>query len=299
MKKLNIILPAIESESGLLRKNVSSLLALLQDAEISNYSLYIIFQTGTPGKDIFPSPCPPQVKVCSVSFFSTSKARNLGLSMVNLNSENYIYFLDCDTVPSRSFLEMWKHVTNNGIPFSCGSVRWGESEMDPPLSLQQEDSMEGSPKPTWKIMQHFLWTYIIRGDLIGNVRFNEQIGPGRETVLKSGEDMLFFYGVIKANRVSNIIEFPRSIVYHPKRPADLSKELTYAKGQGALYRYLLCEMKLPWNACFGVGILFFLFIGNAFFRAITFRHNGFKILKNRLLGVLSRKLQVYYIQSTM
>jgi hypothetical protein len=111
--------------------------------------------------------------------------------------------------------------------------------------------------------------------------------------------MLFFYEVVKANRISCVIEFSGCSVFHPHRPSDLSKQLTYAKGQGALYRYLLCGMSLPWNACLGVGILFFLFIGNAFFRAITFRHNGFQILKNRLQGVLSRELQEYYLPSTV
>ena len=298
-KKLNIILPAIESERDLLRENLSRLLSLLEDADIINYAVYIIFQTGSPDEEIIPSPCPPQVKVCAVSFYSTSKARNLGLSMVNLDAENYVYFLDCDAVPSRSFFEMLKQVFFNDIPLSCGSVRWGEKEMESPCSMQRGDSMERSSRPLWKIMQHFLWAYIIRGDLIGFVRFNERVGPGKETVLKSGEDMLFFYEVVKANRIASVDEFPRCAVYHPARPSDLSKELKYAEGQGALYRYLLCKMSLPWDARLGVGILFFLFIGNAFFRAITFRHNGFKILKNRLHGVLSSKLQAYYLQSIM
>ena len=299
MKKLNIIIPAIESERNLLRENLSRLLALLEDAEIINYAVYVIFQTGSPDKDIIPSLCSPQVKVHAVSFYSTSKARNLGLSMVNLDNENYVYFLDCDAVPSRNFFEMWKHVFFNDIPLACGTVRWGEKEMESPCSLQRGDSMVRFSRPVWKIMQHFLWAYIIRGDLIGFARFNELVGPGKDTVLKSGEDMLFFYEVVKASQIASVDVFPRCAVYHPVRPSDLSKELEYAEGQGALYRYLLCKMGLPWDARLGVGILFFLFIGNAFFRAITFRHNGFQILKNRLHGVLSSKLQGYYLQSIM
>jgi hypothetical protein len=213
--------------------------------------------------------------------------------MVPLDPDNFVYFLDCDAIPSDDFLGMAKEVLEAGIPFAMGDVFWVRDGAGFPARKTVGVSRAKRVKRVWSATRHYLWTVIVRGDMIREIRFNERIGPGETTVLKAGEDMLYFYEIVKQNRISEFVVYPHGLVYHPERPADLSKELLYARGQGALYRYLLTELDLPWGGRLNVLLMFTLFIGNALYRTAIFRHNGFRVLKERLRGTLSGALQGY------
>lgn len=294
MKTLNVILPAIQSESELLKKNLSGLLERLERAGIPDYQVIVIFQTKSNAPIDLGGPYPPEVKIIPASFYSVSKARNLGLSMVPLNTDHFVYFLDCDAVPSDGFLEMAKWVLESDVPFARGRVLWREEESGLPPSGSHGVYPRKYVQHMWRVKKHFLWIHIIRGDMLSGIRFNERIGPGEATTLKSGEDLLYYYEIVKRNRLTEFVDFPDCYVCHPERPADLSKELLYAKGQGALYRHLMIDLGLPRGAWIGVALLFALFLGNALFRAVTFQRNGFGILKERLRGILHGDLQGYF-----
>lgn len=293
LKTLNIILPAVESESEILKKNLPGLLERLERAGIPDFRVFVIFQTKSNVPTDLGGPYPPQVKIIPVSFFSVSMARNLGLSMVPLEANHFVYFLDCDAAPSDGFLEMVKWVIESDTPFARGRVRWGEEESGSPPSGSQGASPRRHVFPIWRVTENFLWTHIFRGDMLSGIRFNERIGPGT-TNLKTGEDTLYYCEIVKRNRITKFMDFPDCHVYHPERPADLSKELLYARAQGAMYRHLIFDLGLPRGAWIGIAFLFALFLGNALFRAVTFRRNGFEILKERLRGILDGDLQGYF-----
>lgn len=294
MKTLNIILPAIESESDLLKKNLSRLLGRLERVGIPNYQVFVIFQMKSNVPPDLGGPYPPEVRIIPMSFYSVSRARNIGLSMVPLDTDHFVYFLDCDAVPSDGFLEMAKWVLESDVPFARGRVLWGGEEFGVPPGGSHDASPRKRVHPIWRVTKHYLWIHIIRGDKLSGLRFNERIGPGESTPLKSGEDVLYYYQIVKRNRLTEFMDFPDCHVYHPERPADFSKELLYARGQGAMYRHLICDLGLPRGAWIGLTLLFALFLGNAFFRAATFRRNAFGILRERLRGIFSGKLQGYF-----
>jgi hypothetical protein len=294
LKTLNIILPAIESESEVLKKNLARLIERLERAGIPNYEVLVIFQMKSKFPTDLGGPYPPEVRIIPVSFYSVSRARNLGLSMVPLDTDHFVYFLDCDAVPSDGFLEMAKWVLDSDVPFARGRVFWREEESGLPPSGFPGISSRKHVQPMWRVAKHYLWIHLIRGDMLSGIRFKERIGPGESTTLKSGEDMLYYYEIVKRNHLTKFMDFPDCHVYHPERPADLSKELLYARGQGAMYRHLIIDLGLPRGARIGLAFLFVLFLGNALFRVATFRRNGFGILKERLRGILYSDLQGYF-----
>lgn len=127
----------------------------------------------------------------------------------------------------------------------------------------------------------YVWSYLLRVKNINAIRFDTNYGPGANTRYKSGEDVIFLFDYFSDNRDIVIPSDKHVTIYHPPRPADFSKHLLYAYGQGALFRDL-CKKHLS----FKLIVDCVLFFGNAIFRCILLKKNSFSILLNRLKGFI-------------
>lgn len=220
---------------------------------------------------------------------STSHARNLGiriLSELEKTPENVI-FLDSDSfITSDSWSEII-HISNQNLDeIHEIEVKW-EGQLKP--AEFKFINTPPSRRIKWqnRMFRTYLWTLLIPTHLIIQpaIRFNEKIGPGENTILKSGEDTIFLLDLFQRNKIKDLIYHSDLHVQHPSRPLDNSKRLTYALGQGNLFRVLIANTTDKTFFVYLLGWLT-LFLGNTLFMLITFKPNALAIAKMRLKGLL-------------
>ncbi len=69
--------------------------------------------------------------------------------------------------------------------------------------------------------------------MLSGIRFNERIGPGEATTLKSGEDLLYYYEIVKRNRLTEFVELQDSYVLPSRTSGGLFRRNCYTrKGKG-------------------------------------------------------------------
>ncbi|WP_275075987.1 hypothetical protein [Providencia rettgeri] len=134
------------------------------------------------------------------------------------------------------------------------------------------------------IYEPYVWSYLFSLDKIKDLYFNENFGPGQYTRFKSGEDVLFLFDYFNNNSF-HVLTNKNAKIHHPPRDSQYSKHLTYALGQGKMFRILLSNNKTP-----SIYRDIFLFFGNSFFRCLLLRPNSFKILRHRFQGFFNEDL---------
>jgi hypothetical protein len=294
---LHIVIPVVEHEIETFTNNLELLVENIKETifGLINVQVYIILQSRF---DTIPISIKQYEKhdfisVYMVGFFSVSKARNYGIDLIPKSKQDFVYLLDSDALPGISFFEMIKRCSVEEIPVSVGRIIWERNNAE--LLKQKSDSVSDYKKKSVnRIINPLLWSYLIRADLLERVRFNEQIGPANFTRIKSGEDVIFFYELININNIKFIYYFNQGYVFHPPRPKDMSKQLLYAEGQGALYRFLFCTKKLTKYQKVHLFFKFILFVGNTFFRVVLFKPKSMTILIKRFNGLFNSNLQKYY-----
>jgi hypothetical protein len=225
----------------------------------------------------------PGVEVLATTRFSASAARNLGLDRLRSAEPRFLCFLDSDAVPSVGLLRSVRSYFSGRDRILIGRAHWYEGDPAGRFS----DVTTGRPTSIGRLLfSTYLWsTFLPTSYVVGaGIRFDESIGPGEETRLKAGEDVLLLSQVVLANEVEEAVLFDAGTL-HPRRPSDFSKHLTYAEGQGALFVRLL-RSRLPRSLKARVLASFGLFLGNALVRVLTFRRRSLPILRLRLRGAL-------------
>ncbi|WP_411063144.1 hypothetical protein [Vibrio rotiferianus] len=209
-----------------------------------------------------------------VEYCNVSRARNSGIKYAKANKYSHILFHDCSLIYDFSAVNFLKDNLKNNLTLKLRLIFDDFNCSD----LSTFDS-SGSVGKVNVIYDTCVGTYLFSVKDI-NCFFDEEIGPGKETMYKSGEDVSFLTEYF--SKTSGIFVYCSDFgkVYHPRRPLDNSKELLYAKGQGRLYRYLLRNR-------FSLRLLFdfSLFVGNAFFKVFTLRKNSISIFINRFKGL--------------
>lgn len=222
---------------------------------------------------------------------STSHARNIGIEYISREKGkiDYILFLDSDSfIDHRSWQYVFNifHEPNRHIHEA--KVFWGNEESEPSTLYKEKNT---SVKRKWqhRMFRSYLWCLIIPTEFVTNhkIKFNERIGPGDKTKFKSGEDTLFLLNLFQLNKIHDVLLHSDLFVHHPARPLDNSKKLTYALGQGNLFRSLFAQNK-SWLFLTYLIFWFTLFVGNTLYMLISRKPNSLVIAKMRAKGLFSR-----------
>lgn len=256
-------------------------LANIREAFNENVYAVLLFQTK---KDTFPYEMELNSfdEVVLSNVFGTSFSRNMlidiALKCSKLHSISHFLFHDTTIRWSKGASRFISLNLNDGfVPF-----RYLNLTEDEYFSLGGYADEIIYKKPN-VLIDTYVGSYIFKIKDIMNVRFNEDVGPGENTHFKSGEDVLFLCEYFKATNKNKLNKAKCLYLYHPARPANLEKQLTYSKGQGYLYKNLILEYP-----SFYIWFMFFCFVGNSFFRCFLFKKNSFYILKNRFIGFWSK-----------
>jgi len=118
------------------------------------------------------------------------------------------------------------------------------------------------------------WVFKIK--LLLESDFNENLGPGDSTQIKSAEDVFFLYSLIKCSTFS--VDRTRGFIYREQRPKDLNKHFLYARGHGSVLMFLF--LKKPRKYYFSL----FCYIINTLRFALS-GPSGFKLARLRFLSL--------------
>lgn len=214
------------------------------------------------------------VSVVNLICRSVSRARNVGLEFAIKSQFSHVYFHDVSIELCLSTCTRFKFEGLN--PFLAYSFT--------PKFLKPNTVSYSNPSPiklnVSPLYKPYVWSYLLPLQLIGDIRFNENIGPGDGTYYKSGEDLLFLYDVLSKTNFS-VIHNAAAIVFHPPRDKYFSKHTDYALGQGYTLKIILKKYKRLADIFY-----VFLFFGNAIFRCLLRKPNSMLILKYRIYGFI-------------
>lgn len=219
-----------------------------------------------------------QHEIFLVSYLSVSRARNDALDFAKNNSFSRIIFHDSSLIYTKSFLK-W---ANSKSHDSLISGRFVFSE-----EVQSEEEGNESVICLDVFRNSFVCAYFLSLKF-KFPKFDERFGPGENTVYSSGEDFLFLKKFFELNPViRKITKYEGVGILHPPRPADFSKHLLYAEGQGKIHQIFLKEEKSLYAVWRCV-----LFFGNAIFRVLLFKKKSFKILLLRIKGFFDFRVKI-------
>lgn len=213
------------------------------------------------------------VIVSNVYWKSVSKARNEALKYAKNNKFDFVIFHDAS---------VYYPVETCDYFFSCmcrkKSVKIKEAFS---LNFHSRNNAVTYRNIKFNPIYHcYLWAWMFKVEDI-NCYFNESIGPGENTLYKSGEDVEFLFDNYYHLYGKRVREAKNRFVLHPPREIGFKKHLTYASGQGHLFKSLIS--RYPLN--FRIWLDMLLFIGNSFFRVVLLKENSLLILKERLRGL--------------
>lgn len=200
-----------------------------------------------------------------------SAARNEGISYALAEGFEHIYFHDASLICPAEMAVWLAHCER--FPDANWRARavFGDQPWAPPLARLLRSSLPLFP---------WLWTYLFRVDALADIRFREDIGPGSGSPRLSGEDVLFLQAYFSQPLAGGLRDMPVDI-WHPARPADRSKHLTYAYGQGAMFRELLAA-----GGGVGVWTALLLFLANSLLGVLRQPGTGWRIWRLRYAGLI-------------
>ena len=218
-------------------------------------------------------------KIMFIENKGVSFSRNVGIIYALAEKFDYVLFHDSSLMMSAGFCSFLSLSIKNESNILSGEINWSK-----PSDFSNSNVFDSVTSIKPEIMKRpYLGTYLIPLSLIGSLRFNEKIGPGEKTILKCGEDVQFLAKLFIQNNIQNLMHSSSAYVFHPARSGDNSKELLYARGQAALYRYLLAEKIFH----FGVLKYFLYFCLNGVLKVFLFQKKSLSILKKRVAGFIS------------
>jgi hypothetical protein len=221
---------------------------------------------------------PTQVEVVRTTRLSVSAARNRGIEYARRQRFDSIVFHDASLLFLPAACAFFRDHHHSGL-LRCGHA-FAVPETHGDRVTEESYRCRASTMDRRRIT--YVWTYCFPLQTIP-APFDERFGPGESSCYNCGEDRLFLRAYLAANRAGTLLEMTGVGVLHPPRPADYSKHLAYAYGQGKVHRIALNEDR---------DLFAFLevaaFFGNALLRALLLRKNGFRILRSRLAGFLDR-----------
>jgi hypothetical protein len=265
---------------SLVDREVSGVLGRLRDSmgnlhesQAFHVSFLVVFQTATGAA---PPAMPFDAQTVVTDRMSASNARNLGIAKALELGYEAIIFHDASVWFPPGYLDrmanLWRK--NEAV---MALIAWS----DEIAGWDHAPALPSERRVTPDIFSHcYVWAYVFPVARIAQLRFDERLGPGRDTRFKCGEDVLFMHRYIGLNKVSEIT-VGGSRVFHPPRPKDLSKQLLYAEGQGALYRFMLREGYM--GRCRLIA-RFVLFIGNGLRYGLLGGRVGRQVLVGRVRG---------------
>ena len=193
-----------------------------------------------------------------------SRARNAGINYALENGFEYVLFHDSSIIFGAEFCNFVNMNIADSSLVLTGKLIWNLSSTN-----SNHNTYQASELPINLIRNHYVGSYVLPLSLINDTRFNENIGPGKLTKIKSSEDISFLVNVFSHSKIRTVLFHPAALIFHPPRPSDRSKQVTYATGQGALYRYLMTRKIL----IYGIGLHFCLFWINALASILLFKKN--------------------------
>lgn len=219
-----------------------------------------------------------QIGTCYTEELSVSAARNRGIDHARRQGFDSIVFHDASLLFLPSACTFFRDHYRSGL-LRCGyAFAAPETQGD----LVTVDSYRCRATTMDRRRITYVWTYCFPVRAI-QAPFDERFGPGESSRYNCGEDRLFLRAYLAANRAGTLLEMTGVGVLHPPRPADYSKHLAYAHGQGKVHRIALGEDR-DLFALLEVAAFF----GNAVLRVLLLRKNGFRILRSRVAGFLDR-----------
>ena len=280
---LGMITPVMDSQLPAYRTVFLTVMQNLRESDVGAELVVVVQSKGGADRLDLDFLRTPGVVVLTTTRFSASAARNLGLDRLRSTEPRFVCSLDSDAVPSVGLLRSVRSYLGGSDRILIGRAHWQDGEADGQFS----DVTPGRPASIGRVLfSTYLWSTFLPTSYVHGpgIRFDESIGPGEETQLKSGEDVLFLSQVVLTNEIEEALTFD-ACALHPRRPSDYSKHLTYAEGQGALFVRLL-RSQLPRSLKARVVASFGLFLGNALVRVLTFRRRSLPILRLRVRGAL-------------
>ena len=280
---LGIVTPVMDSQLTAYRTVFLTVMQNLREADVAAELVVVVQSKGGADRLDLDFLRTPGVVVLTTTRFSASAARNLGLDRLQATEPRFVCFLDSDAIPSVGLLRSVRSYFDGSDRILIGRAHWHEGNGDGHFS----DVTPGRSASIGRVLfSTYLWsTFLPTSYVFGpGIRFDESIGPGEDTRLKSGEDILLLSQVVVTHEIDKALIFD-ACTLHPQRPSDFSKHLTYAEGQGALFVRLL-RSRLPRSLKARVIASFGLFLGNALVRVITFRKRSLPILRLRVRGAL-------------
>lgn len=217
------------------------------------------------------------VELIIAPYRNVSRARNQGIKYAIEYGYSKIIFHDASVFyPKRSAIAILNSIDANRvrvIPMNFDEII---------MSDVCSNSEQYSTRMRWvdPIRYPYLASYVFNTSEI-NKLFIEEIGLGDNTSINCGEDTLFILSYF--GRFSQkLLVFDKIRVVHSRR-LGYEKHATYARGQGSLYRYLLCKE-------FNLIILLYViaFIGNALLRLVLLRDRSWEIICLRLNGLFRK-----------
>ncbi|WP_312841796.1 glycosyltransferase family 2 protein [Stutzerimonas chloritidismutans] len=273
-KKLLVQVSVTESDFELYGKVLfCSLNNLVRKVKFA-VSVILVYQSSGSGPSNLPGSL-YGLKIVVTPIFGVSAARNAGLDHARQHGYDYILFHDASVFVTDSFVELVNITIAKNLCVSKGVVRWTSDLLSNPVT--DFIIADGYANP---IYDTYVGSYVFNVDFLSGMSFSNNLGPGSETVLKAGEDVVFLNKLFSyAGRVKLPV-CKTAFINHLPRPADGSKRLMYAEAQGVLLRWMLNPKRVSlWG-----GIYFFAFFGNALFSCVLRRKNSFEILTLRLKG---------------
>lgn len=209
-----------------------------------------------------------------VDWRNVSRARNLGVNYARKYNYTHMVFHDISLYYPEDTCRYFK---SNVCLDKSVKVKANFTDHIP-LNTKQTyfESIRFNP-----IYECYVWCWMFYVKDITYL-FDEGIGPGDTTVYKSGEDVKFLFDNFSMLYQSTYIQPKQLCVCHPPRDSSFDKHLTYAKGQGFLFRYLINRYPMRLR----VWIDLILFFGNAIYRVLLCKKNSLLILKERMKGLL-------------
>lgn len=247
------------------------------DAWGNNVLVFVVLQ-GKDNIEILNCNLPYYLTLFHTEFMGVSSARNLCLERAKEIDAQFILFHDASIFWPRNSAEF---IASNRFARPKVKVRFSKYlfEQEYPKSYL----FSGYQKKVNPIYDAYIWSYLFKVSDVARIKFNEAFGPGQNTRFKSGEDVLFLFEHLNEINTKFYFESDCCCVFHPKRSLSYDKHLTYASGQGKIFRVLVA--KSPSFLLYRDLILFFF---NAIMRCLLCKPNSFQILKNRIIGFFDR-----------